>query len=87
LIGTAAGVKTQYDGKYLLLYDPKSPSPDGTLDGGILEVTDDPAKALRFPSYGAVWQKYRETNGRMRVDGEPDRPLTAWTVSVEEVHS
>ena len=82
LIETHLG-ETPYDGKYLLQYDP-SYHPAGTeYNDGIIEVTDDPRLAMRFPSALEALEKWKESYG-MREDGRPNRPLTAWTVMVEE---
>jgi hypothetical protein len=84
LVGTVAGVPTEFDGKYVKLYDPTYVHPDG-YDGGILEVTSDKCEAMQFPDAGAACAKWMQAYGWREDDGEPNRPLTAWNVSVEEV--
>jgi len=81
LIGTVAGVPTEFDGKYVRRYDPTYVHPEG-YDGGILEVTVDPAAALQFPDAASALAKWRERYG-WREDGHWNRPLTAWSVSIE----
>ena len=83
LVGTAAGVPTEFDGKYLKAYDPTYIRPGG-YDGGILRVTGDLREAMRFPNLRAALEKYRQSFG-MRQDGLPNRPLTAWTVTFREI--
>lgn len=80
LVATVQGVPTEFDGKYVAAYDPSWVNPRG-YDGGILEVTDDPAAALRFAGAAEALAKWREPYGR-REDGEPNRPLTAWSVEI-----
>jgi hypothetical protein len=82
LLCTVAGTPTKFDGFYVKTYNPAYTLPDGTYDGGILEVTANPAEALKFPDAMAAFKKYREAYG-FREDGEWNRPLTAWTVAVE----
>jgi hypothetical protein len=81
LIGTVGSEPTEFDGKYVKVYDPTYVHPEG-YDGGILEVTDDPAEALQFPDMAAAIAKYRQTHG-WRRDGEWNRPLTMWSVEFE----
>ena len=82
LLVTAAGTPTEFDGKYVRRYDPTYRRPDGSYDGGILEVTRDPREALRFAGPRAAIDAYRSSYG-IRPDGEPNRPLTAWNISIE----
>jgi len=84
LLETAYGTPTEFDGKYVAAYDPSYVTPDGSYDGGILEVTDDLAAAMAFPTLTAAYAKYRESYG-IRPDGEPNRPLTAWSVTFEQI--
>ena len=83
LVGTVAGVPTEFDGKYVKAYDPTYRHPDG-YDGGILEVTENRDEAMQFPSMKEARAKWREAYG-WRQDGEPNRPLTAWVVLFESI--
>lgn len=50
---------------------------------GDASFTDEPARAKRFPDAGAAmleWTRTSETRP-LREDGEPNRPLTAFSVS------
>jgi len=83
LIATTSGEPTEFDGKYVMDYDPTYVHPKG-YDGGILAVTSDPAEAMQFPDMASAIDKYRESYG-LREDGRPNRPLTAWTVCFERL--
>lgn len=83
IIGLVNGDPSPLDGKWLKAYDPSVACPGGAYDGGYLEVTDDPSQAMQFPNAGAAIEKWREPFG-LRADGEPNRPLTAWTVEIVE---
>ena len=83
LIATTREEPTEFDGRYVKAYDPSYIHPDG-YDGGILLVTPDPAEAMQFPDMAAAIDKYRESYG-LREDGQPNRPLTAWTVCFERL--
>jgi len=49
--------------------------------------TDDLAKAQRFPSFEAAMEcwKAQSTKRPFRDDGKPNRPMTAYSVTVEQV--
>jgi hypothetical protein len=67
-------------GAYLLSYDPEAFGGRGWSDW-----TSDRAQALRFEDYSAAlayWQQVPRTRPR-RPDGQPNRPLCAFTVSLE----
>lgn len=89
---TVRGIDTSFDGKYLAAYDPTVLEPDGSYDGGILEVTEDRAKAMKFSSIQEAYAKYRQPGppravdqfGRVRFPAEWERPLTAWSVWIED---
>jgi hypothetical protein len=65
---------------WLRAYDPDYA--DGV---GWCDFTDDPEQAKRFPSYVEAVEEYRRvsTVTPVRHDGKPNRPLTAYTVSIE----
>jgi hypothetical protein len=70
-----------FDKKYVKAYDPTR---SHGLFNFYIEVTDDPNDALKFPDVRAAIEKWRESYG-LRPDGKPNRPLTAFTVTVETV--
>lgn len=71
------------NGQYVAAYDPTRPgrSPEGCEMSAHIEVTDDPARALRFPTLREAMACYRRAHG-WREDGEPNRPLTAFTIQI-----
>jgi hypothetical protein len=67
-------------GQYLLSYDPEA-----YQGRGWAEWTSDRAKALVFTDYSTAWEFWRQVPRcrPKRPDGHPNRPLTAFTVSLE----
>lgn len=72
-------------------YDPtgsfvKSFDPDGNDGMGDLVLTEDVTKALQFDDAGAAFLLYQAQSKirPLRPDGRPNKPLTAYTVSVEK---
>jgi hypothetical protein len=68
-------------GRYLLSYDPDA------YDGrGEVITTSDPERAQRFADHVAAWEEWKRpsTVHPIRLtDGKPNRPMTAWTVTIE----
>lgn len=61
-------------------YDPEA------FDGrGDLEVTQRPEEALVFASHAEAFELWRAVPSArpLRPDGKPNRPLTAYTVTIE----
>lgn len=68
-------------GSYLKSFDIEEPR------GLVFDVTDDPAKAIRYVDLEAAltaW-KQQSKNYPLRSDGQPNRPLTALTVTFKTV--
>jgi hypothetical protein len=65
----------------------KSYSADGHEGLGDLEITMVASEALRFPTPAEAWRAWRQqsTVRPLRRDGRANRPLTAYTVSVEPI--
>lgn len=65
-------------GQYLMSYDNKT---------GESEWTHDRMKALLFETKMDAWAFWGQTleSDPVRPDGQPNRPLTAFTVMIEEV--
>lgn len=86
--GLVNGEPSPFDGQYLVEYDPER---DGTAPNGIpmsahVVTTWDPGEAKEFPSAieaGEEWKRVCKRNPR-RPDGKPNRPLTAFTVTILE---
>jgi hypothetical protein len=80
--GFATG-PSPYDGSYLEWSNPNAPM--GSNFGG---WTPDLRKAKRFASPAAAlecWREQRTIDHQVRPDGKPNRPLTAFTVSVSPI--
>jgi len=69
-------------GKYLLSYDP-----DAADGRGVATFTDDKSKAMKFKDFVEAWELWRKQSALRptRPDGKPNRPLTAFTVTFENV--
>jgi hypothetical protein len=63
----------------------RSYDPDYAGGIGFCDFTTDPAEAMRFPGYQEAVEEYRRESAVMplRDDGKPNRPLTAYSVSIE----
>ncbi|HYT08960.1 MAG TPA: hypothetical protein VEL77_15050 [Rugosimonospora sp.] len=85
----ATGERTEYTDRYLVSYDPSHHWANGDYDGGLPVTTPDPRDAIQFADAGAAMEMWKRGPScrchRLRPDGEPNRPLTAYTVSVEPV--
>ncbi|HEY1897578.1 MAG TPA: hypothetical protein VGG62_14960 [Terracidiphilus sp.] len=82
LIDRVDGEPTEYDGKYLVDYDP-TPRRDGEGEFVHLIVTEARDQARQFSTLDEALRFYRlaSRNGP-RADGEPDRPLTAYSAEI-----
>jgi hypothetical protein len=69
-------IKTEHDGRWLKFYDPTHGK------HGRIVSTDNPAEAKHYDDREAAFVEWHRSNG-LRPDGRPNRPLTAWTVSIE----
>lgn len=87
IIGLINGPATEFDGQYLVEYDPTTPSvsPDGIPMTAHLRTCPDLAGAHVFRVGSDAVDLWRSPSGRTRPDGERDRPLTAFTVSLESI--
>lgn len=67
-----------HEGRYVARYDPDD-------DHDPVATTDDPSDALTFASASGAMACWRRPSTRrpFRTDGKPNRPLTAYTVTVE----
>src|SRR5262245_63041462 len=81
-LASAAIVNAVVKGDYLEWSDP-----DARGGRGDDRWTSDLAKAKRFPSHEAAWMcwKAQSTRRPLRPDGKPNRPMTAYSVTIEEV--
>jgi hypothetical protein len=86
LICAANGVSTPVDGQYVLEYHPTRMQRYGYYDESVLKTTGDMLEAKRFEDVAAAVKCYRLTHG-LRPDGQPNRPLTAWSVEIARIPS
>jgi hypothetical protein len=77
LIELTSGSPSIYEGHYVVRLDPV-PWPRGWL-----HTTPDIAKAKQFEGAGAARAYWQQQHG-VRADGRPNRPLTAWTVEIQD---
>jgi hypothetical protein len=82
LSGTVVESSGVAEGTYVQEYDP-----DAFSGMGELTATHDLQKAKRFASAGEAMEFYRQQSKShpLRNDGKPNRPLTAYTVSIESI--
>lgn len=87
IIGLADGMPTAFDGKYLVEYDPTRDGidPEGYAINAHIAVTSDPQEAQRFESVTAAVEASQAASG-WRLDGQPNRPLTAFTIEFLETN-
>jgi hypothetical protein len=81
IIGLASGEPSEADGQYVRGY-----TPDGHDGRGDLVLTRHRGQAKRYPSTAAAMSELRRVSAThpTRVDGKPNRPLSAFNVSIEE---
>jgi hypothetical protein len=70
------------EGDYLAWYDVEAYGGRGAD-----RWTADVSKAIRFPTFEAAMELWRTQSKRRpyRPDGKPNRPLTAYSITVEQV--
>ncbi len=83
--GLVNGEPTELDGQWLVEYDPTRPgvSPTGRPMTAHIVCSPDPAQARQFTSLKEIHALWTSPSGRVRPDGHPDRPLTAFNLVVE----
>lgn len=83
LIRIADADAASMDGQFLAEYDPARPglSPDGEELIAHIAVAREPWRALRFANAYEAFHCYGRSHG-MRADGEPNRPLTAFSIEL-----
>jgi hypothetical protein len=80
LSGLASGRWNALVGQYLRAFDP-----DAHAGRGSVESTADLREAMVFEDHAAAMEVWtRQSRVRpLRPDGKPNRPLTAYTISIE----
>ena len=83
IIGLPSGQPTEFDGKWLAEYDLGRQGFDsrGRPMTAHVKATDDPMEALMFKDALSALKLFRKTDG-VRIDGKPNRPLTAFTCEI-----
>lgn len=85
IIGLVTGEPTPYDGQYLVEYDTERDglSPDGQVMNCYLITSPHIENALDLPKAEMVevWRRVSKRSP-LRPDGNPSRPLTAYTVEI-----
>lgn len=80
---------TPFDGQYLVEYDPEQDGKDpwGRPMSAVIRTTKYPSLARKFQTQVAAWEYWRKTCKRdpKRADGKPNRPLTAFTITVHRI--
>lgn len=89
LMGLANGQFYDHEsvGVYVKSYDPNYVRPEG-YDGGLLETTPDFTQAVAFDGPDAAlayWHQQAPPPYDIRLDGKPNRPLTAFSVIIEDI--
>ncbi len=86
IVGLVARPPTPFDGQYVLEYDPErnGVAPDGRLMSAHIVTTKDVGRARRWATGGEALAFWRQVCQRepTRIDGKPNRPLTAFTVEI-----
>lgn len=84
VVGLGGEFETAFDDQYLVEYDPSRPGvdPEGHLMLARVVTSPDRSKAREFETVKEAIDYYRQSHG-VRPDGKPNRPLTAFTISVE----
>lgn len=82
IVGDAHAEPCALSGKWLAEYDPERMRGFGWIQGTPLRD-----RALRFADLDAALACYRRSPAArpLREDGQPNRPLAAYTVSIERV--
>lgn len=89
IVGLAGGQATPFDGEYLQDYDPdrEGTDPEGNPMRCHLVTTRDVTEARLFASLQdlmACWKRQAKERP-VRADGQPNRPLTAFTIEPVKV--
>ncbi len=85
IVGLVDGSASEHDGRYLVNYEPAAMDKSGRYKPGmVIETTPNIDQAKYFPDHTSAWECWNKQNG-VRPDGKPNRPLTAFTIVIENV--
>ena len=82
ILELATGERTDAEGQFVQEY-----TPDGNDGRGDLLLTGNAGQAKRYPNAVAAlrdWKRVSETHP-VRLDGKPNRPMTAFTIRTVNV--
>ena len=88
LLSAATGGTTAHDDSYVVDYQPEFWAGSSALDQHFLSTSRDIANARVFPSLEKAWEYWKQTPPAphdVRAGGEPNRPLTGFTVLMDPV--
>jgi hypothetical protein len=87
ILGLVDGSPSPFDGEFLVEFDPDRPgiAPDGRPIIFHLVTTTDRTEARVFAEWHEAHEFWRQVSREdpIRPDGEPNRPLTMFTVAIE----
>jgi hypothetical protein len=87
ILGLVDGSPSPFDGQFLVEFDPDRPgaAPDGRPIIFHLVTTTDRQEARVFADANEALEFWRQVSEKdpIQSDGEPNRPLTIFTVSIE----
>jgi len=87
ILGLVDGSPSPFDGQFLVEFDPDRPgvAPDGRPIIFHLVTTADSQEARIFADANEAHEFWRQVSKKnpIRPDGEPNRPLTIFTVAIE----
>jgi hypothetical protein len=86
IVGLVSGGPHFAVGKWLKSYDATYVNPEHGYDGGKLEVTENEQEAEQFEDIAAAFAKWNTVAPEpyhIRADGKPNKPLTAFSISVK----
>jgi hypothetical protein len=74
---------------YLKSFDPDARAPGRPFPTGSVAVTKDPDQAMRFASFAVAFETWRTQSTKVpkRPDGEPNRPLTAFSADIQTLQA
>lgn len=88
IISLVDGTRTPFDGKFVKEYDPSRDGVDplGAPMIAHVVVTVDRTKAMKFKDLAEARDTWMLVDPRrpVRPDGQPNRPLTAFNISIEK---
>jgi hypothetical protein len=78
--GIEGAAPSEHEGRYVSKYDPNAHGGQGQV-----WTCAEPGDALQFPDHASAAEFYRQvsTVRPVRKDGRPNRPLTAFTVTID----